>query len=166
MARSPINLSYYERHTAQEIPTNNTAIAQRDNIVDTHRTAQRNFLFSDVNLQMNKTSQTEVRDRESVVQSIMMILGVSKRTRWFRPEFGVDLERLLFQPLDTVTANAIRSTIITGLTGSRIGDDRVNVRNVEVLPDVDNGNYFVSIAIEIPRLGLTFENIEFGLKRL
>lgn len=71
-------------------------------------------IYSD--LEQTKTqTQTLNEDIKSVYQSISNILNTPITERFFNPEFGSELEDLLFELIDTVTAAKIYRFIIDAI---------------------------------------------------
>jgi len=66
--------------------------------------------YSDVNHQ-DPLVQDKIYDLEDIYQSIHNILNTEKGERIFLPEFGVNLEQYLFEPLTDVTEFAIYDEI-------------------------------------------------------
>lgn len=58
--------------------------------------------YSDVNQQDNFI-QDKIYDLEDIYQSIHNILNTEKGERLFLPEFGINLEQYLFEPMTQVT---------------------------------------------------------------
>lgn len=166
MSRAPSNLSYSEKHSVVELSSNDPTPQTKAlaSVVQPIQ-AQRQYKYSDIALQAGTKVQDQVRDQDSVIQSLMMIIGTNLRSRWYRPEFGVDIERLLFQPLDKITSNEIRSALINALITQR-NDSRIVVKDLEVEPDYTNGQYYVAIYVDVPSLGLVHEKVEIGLRKL
>jgi phage baseplate assembly protein W len=171
MARSPANIDRTEKlrlqQQGQTPPVQGSPINSPVPIIENvQRPGQRNYVYSDVNVQSEPGQADRVYDRDAVRQSLMMILGTTKRTRWWRPQYGADLERLLFEPLDTTTAVRIQANITQAILDPRNGDSRMDLRAVDVLPDTENNRFFVAVIVDVPSLDLFNEEITFGLQRL
>lgn len=69
-------------------------------------------IYSDINLK--KTSEkTRLYDIDDIIQSIETILFTRNRTRMFNRRFGTDIDVLLFEPLDRITALKIYDATLT-----------------------------------------------------
>lgn len=92
-------------------------------------------LYSDLN-QFNPQKSALLTDIASVYQSIANILNTRVGERLFNPEFGSDLERLLFEPIDEETSLMLRHVLIQVIEK---WDNRVDIDNartvIEPLPD-------------------------------
>ena len=71
------------------------------------------------------------RGEQKIKESIMLILSTAKGERMMRPNFGCDLQRLAFEPNNTVTANLAAHYVEQALTlyEPRIQVDNVTIRN-------------------------------------
>lgn len=111
-------------------------------------------LFSDLN-QYNPTESPLVYNVDDVVQSINNILRTPLGSRMFLPEFGTQLEDLLFELMSDKTSLAIQSAIITGI---RLWEPRVALKQATVFPNYVDGVYDVTVVFTIPALdGKLFE---------
>lgn len=170
MARSPVNIDRTEKlRLAQQgqepVPPGNT-LTPNPIVTGIRRPTQRNYVYSDININAQPGQAEKLYDRDVVVQSLMLILGTNRGTRWWRPQYGADLERLLFEPLDTTTATRINNNIRQAILDSRNGDPRLALRQIEVVPDTENNRFYVNVIVDVPSLNLFNEEIEFGLQRL
>ena len=166
MARSPVNIAQWEKVTGSQESDNTQVWSPSIAFVDTTSPKQLTYTYSDINLYTNTKPNDEVRDIESVKQSLWLIIGTPKRSRWFRPNFGTSIERLLFDPLDYTTATRIRAELTNALGNARTGDRRIVVSEIKVIPDTENQHFFVRLVVTVPSLNIKKENIEFGLRRL
>jgi phage baseplate assembly protein W len=166
MARSPVNIAQWEKVSGTSTEDNTEVWSPNIVYVDTSSPQQLAYTYSDVNLYTNSKPNDEVRDIDSVKQSLWMIIGTPKRSRWFRPNFGTAIESLLFDPLDYTTATRIRSELTNALGNARTGDRRIVVSEIQVIPDTENQHFFVKLVVTVPSLNIKKENIEFGLRSL
>lgn len=168
MATAPRNISFAERNRNQVPPSGEVItnvpvfeITPQDSSVQQSRNT-----FSDIDIDSSDPNRDLVTDREAVLQSVLMILGTNRRTRWRRPTYGADIERRLFDPVDGTTAIQLQQGIIQALTDPINGDNDVVVRNVEVLPNPNENQFFCNVILDVPRLGLFNESLTFGLESL
>ena len=108
-----------------------------------------NIFYSDLHIKLKKDlSQniTIVKDAESVRQSIKMILSTFPGERIMEPEFGSRVRELLFEPLDDVTSNLLRSEIRNAIEK---WENRVSVSSVDVNPNYDSNYYDVMINMTV-----------------
>jgi len=114
-------------------------------------------VYSDIN-QLDPTAQFLLTDVESVYQSINNILKTNFTEKIFVPEFGSELENLLFEPMDDLTALAIYNNIIGAIER---WDSRVNLDYglSSVTPIIKDRTYEVILFFTVT--GLTDQQIEF-----
>lgn len=74
---------------------------------------------------------------DSIKESIMIILGTSKGERVMRPDFGCNINELVFAPNDTSTATLLGFHIREALLK---WEPRIEVNDVNIAPDKDEGN--------------------------
>lgn len=74
---------------------------------------------------------------DSIKESIMIILGTSKGERVMRPDFGCNINELVFAPNDTSTATLLVFYIREALMK---WEPRIEVNDVNIAPDKDEGN--------------------------
>lgn len=108
--------------------------------------------YSDVNAWIKLENRDDVQDMDSITQKILMIIGTRKRSRKWRPNFGSDVYRQLFEPFDDTTAGWIQTYIKDALESPYNGlTNDVTGINVEVVRKVDQ-TYGVRIAFNVPKL--------------
>lgn len=104
-------------------------------------------IYSDVNQYTPKVAHN-VNDIKAIYQSIHNILSTNRYERLFNPEFGADLEEVLFELMDEITADFILTQIFNAITR---WDDRVELIYSEcsVIPDYDNNRYEITLVFNI-----------------
>jgi phage baseplate assembly protein W len=109
-----------------------------------------NSIYSDLDNSLTK-QRSLVLDMDSIYQSISNILNTTPQERLFLPEFGVNLNDLLFEPIDDITTYRIFDLIIRNIT---FWEPRVNLlRNQSfVKPDPDNRSYYVKLVFTVKGL--------------
>ena len=97
--------------------------------------------YSDIS---SKDMTSKVDDYESIKQSILNIMGVNKKERFFNSTLGSRLEELLFEPIDDNTASVIYYELYNSIQTQEI---RVKIDNSisEVIPDEANHRYIVNL---------------------
>lgn len=107
--------------------------------------------YSDINHRVGIAGKgTVLYDLDSIRQNILLIIGTSIKTKWFKPEIGNYLDNFLFDPVDDLNANRIRDEIFRILDGTL--EDRIVVTKVDVIPDEAHGNYFCEAFYNVPTL--------------
>lgn len=120
-----------------------------------------NALYSDVNPEVNTSSLYElVIDENAINASILTILGTRKQTRVFRREFGSYLLDMLFEPMDNLTVNRIKTEITTAIGE---WEPRVVMRETIVEPDYEKQQYYVEMSYVIPSLNNKEVSLVFNL---
>lgn len=86
----------------------------------------------DVNTMYSVTSLSELtRDEGSIINQIINVVIVPKRTRKFRPNFGSSLSDFLGKPVTPVTARAIRDALYKDLQ-RYVPHATINVNDIQV----------------------------------
>jgi len=85
-------------------------------------------------------------DAQAIMQSIRTLLSLSKYEKLFKPEIYSSLRAYLFEPIDNITASAIRNEIRTTIENY---EPRVNLTEVMVTPQFDDNGYDVSLTFFI-----------------
>jgi len=102
--------------------------------------------FSDIDMDFMPnpiTSDILKKTNESAIaQSIGNLLQTSHYERLFNPQIGCNLKRYLFEPIDNITTNNITEEITRTIVNY---ETRVQLLDVNVVPDYDNNGYNVSI---------------------
>jgi phage baseplate assembly protein W len=98
-----------------------------------------------------------------VKQSIRLILGTGAGERVMRPDFGGNLERLAFEPMSAATVSfmqhQVRETLIRF-------EPRIDVLDVAVTPDLENGLLVANIQYRLKRTNSIFNLVyPFYLER-
>lgn len=121
-------------------------------------------IYSDVNNIFPSKSTPKIFDIGSVYQSVLNILSTLKKTRFFLPEFGADLEVLLFEPIDDVTSYQILTFITTAV---QRWDPRVRVRTdlSQVIPYPEKNFYDVQLYFEVKGLTGQVFNVQKVLRQ-
>lgn len=119
------------------------------------------IVFSDVNMDVNIDSPLElVYNEDSINKSIVTILSTHKGSRVFRRDFGSYLGDLLFEPLDSVTSDKIKSELITAI---QEWEPRILIISSSVIPDYENQQYYVQLDYRIPALANKTASFNFNL---
>jgi phage baseplate assembly protein W len=117
------------------------------------------YVFSDIHLDIqedksSKNNKSDIKadyDVYAIKNSIRNIFNTSKGERILEPEFGISLEKYLFEPLNTSTGYNIGNEIQTGITKY---EPRVTVLNIKVIVREDFPGYEINVALFIPKLNI------------
>lgn len=118
-------------------------------------------IFSDVNLGLNTESQYElVYDEDAIQKSVIMILGTKVGQRVFRRDFGSYLEDILFDPMDDISVQRIKTELISAISK---WEPRIILVSTVVKPDYANELYYVELNYVIPSLNNKSASFIFNL---
>ena len=106
-----------------------------------------------INFDMNPITGTlaRVTNEDSVKQSLKNLILTNRTERPYNPLLGSRINALLFDPLDTFTAQSIKEEIEETI---KAFEPRVVLNDVSVYPDEDNNGFTVNIifsTINIPQ---------------
>lgn len=124
---------------------------------------ERDIIYSDLNAFLGVANNYELVFNEGAIQnSILNILRTQKGTRPFKRSFGTSLLSLLWEPLNNLTANRIKTEIFEQIRQEEV---RIVLEEVEVLVDPELSGYYVRVAGFIPRLDNKSLDFSFNLPR-
>lgn len=122
---------------------------------------QKKYLYSDIQLDLeeeviflkNKKSKSDIvvnYDVEAVRNSITNLFSTKKGQRPLEPEFGINLEQYLFEPISLMTANKIGNEIKTGLKF----EPRVKPLSIDITVMSSEDGYRVDMLLFITALSI------------
>lgn len=120
-------------------------------------------IYKDVNFNLSILPVETVEDAAAINQNIAAIFDTPIGSKWFRPGIGCKVESLLFDPIDDITADAIKYEMEVALSNN--GEFRVKFTSVTVMPDIPNQQYYVEIAYTAPELERQNQVFKFNLSR-
>jgi len=88
-------------------------------------------------------------DENAIFNSIRNVFNTKKGQKILNPNFGLDLDRFLFESITRDNAEMIGRTIQEELP---VYEPRINIHNVTVIAKPDNNEYQIDITIIIPSL--------------
>lgn len=132
-----------------------------------------NYLYKDLQLDLTKkrtytrainnttflSDVDSIFDLQAVTNSIVTVFTTSPGQKILNPAFGLDLRMYLFEPITENTAFFIRDDIFNNLSKY---EPRVVVKNVSVIPNIDEQLYEITLQIDVPQLniyGVSIKNI-------
>lgn len=101
-----------------------------------------------------------LKNTNAIARSVRNIILTSPGEKFFNPDFGSNVSKLLFENLDEVTALAIRDEIETAINNY---EPRVSLIDVEVTPDFDNNSLDAKIKYCIVGADIPPQQLEFVL---
>jgi len=100
-----------------------------------------NFAIHPIRKDINKH-----RAELAVINSIKNLVSTNHYEIPFQPEIGCNIRKLLFEPLDMVTATLIEREIIETIDNF---EPRASVSKVVIKPDFDNNGFQVELLFKI-----------------
>jgi len=122
--------------------------------------------YSDLDLSFKKHPVTKdlmiTTGNVAVTKALKNLLLTNNYEKPFKPNYGSNISKLLFELMTPFTASTISSEIINTI---RNYEPRVTLKSVDVVADYDNNAYNVSIEYYIQNLIQPF-TADFVLSRL
>jgi phage baseplate assembly protein W len=122
--------------------------------------------FRDINITFGKHPVTDdllvVKDFNAIKNSITNLLLTVRGERFFNPNIGSKIYDLLFEPMDFITSESLKSEIKYTI---RAFEPRVNLKNVLVNEDYDNNAYDIEIEYSVIGLPEKTDTIQLTLER-
>lgn len=120
-------------------------------------------VYSDMSAKICMVASDTVQNYNSIDQKIMFVIGTQKGSRKYRPLFGSDVLKYLFEPFDDVTADWIQTYTRVALEDPANGlTEDVTDINCSVFRST-NQDYLVIIQYRCPRLEQIRE-VKFSLQ--
>lgn len=124
-----------------------------------------NTIYRDLAYQPKLTQSGDVQVVENAIavkQALLTILETAKGDRLFEPDFGCDLRRFLFEPMDGQTSTDIKEAI-EGSIGRF--EPRVTVLRVSVAPMANTDGYNIEVTYRLKQVNLT-DSLTVNIQRL
>lgn len=83
---------------------------------------------------------------EAIKSQLRHLLLTKKNTRYYRPEFGIDLIRYVYEPLDDATSNNIKQEIISTVLNRLYG---VKVKDIDIQRDDSGCMMRIKVSFEV-----------------
>jgi phage baseplate assembly protein W len=111
-------------------------------------TTSREWLDLDLNFAIHPIRKDVNKHRAelAVINSIKNLVSTNHYEIPFQPEIGCNIRKLLFEPLDMVTATLIEREIIETIDNF---EPRASVSKVVIKPDFDNNGFQVELLFRI-----------------
>lgn len=122
------------------------------------------FFYGDYDGSFTKQSDGDVQrdtDVQAILNSISNIILTVQGERRMLPTFASNIQHLLFEPIDEITARLIAENLIDAI---RVWDDRVIVQGMDIEPLYDLNSYRCRIKFEIVGSDIV-ESVKFILTR-
>ena len=105
---------------------------------------------------------SKVTDAQSVKQSLKTLILTNQGERFHRKLLGSTIQGMLFDMIDSITANMIKTSIEECI---RNFEPRVDTLQIQVIPDEANQQYKVNIIFRIINIPET-QQLDLTLKRV
>ena len=102
------------------------------------------------------------KNETAIARSIRNLILTAPGERPFNPELGSQVSRLLFDPIDDITTEALREQIENTINNF---EPRVELREVVVQPNHDSYEYDISIRYDIVGIEATPQQLSFALQQ-
>jgi phage baseplate assembly protein W len=126
---------------------------------------EQSYLYKDLALDLTQTTQdtpgyplpvpgTDIKasfDLGAIKNSLQNLFNTKPGQRFLFPEYGLNLDQFLFQPITEANGNVLGNKIFTTINSS---EPRVRVSNVQVFLDPDNNQYLINILLDVPSLNV------------
>ena len=115
-----------------------------------------NFSIHPVRKDINKNL-----NEMAVINAVKNLVLTNHFEKPFHPEIGSNIQKLLFENMDKITASALEREIIDVLTNY---EPRVSIQSVKIIPDFDNNAFSVNMTFLIVNMTEPI-TIQFFLQR-
>ena len=102
-----------------------------------------------------------LKNANAISRSIRNIVFTTPGEKFFNEDFGSDVSRSLFENIDDLTASNIRDQIRRSIINF---EERVDLREVVVLPDFDRNAFAVIISYDIIGADIPPQELQFVLQ--
>ena len=121
--------------------------------------------FKDVSMTFQKHPLTSdilaLKNESAIARSVRNIVFTVPGEKFFDEDFGSRISQSLFENINDISANIIKSEIESSL---KRYEPRVNVREVEVNPNFDQNEFNVTIIYEIIGADVPPQELQFVLQ--
>jgi phage baseplate assembly protein W len=102
-----------------------------------------------------------LKNENAIARSIRNIVFTLPGEKFFNPNFGSRVSRILFENVDEIASSNIRDEIASSIINY---ESRVNLKDVIVVADYDNGSFDVTIIYEVIGADVPAQQLEFVLQ--
>ena len=102
-----------------------------------------------------------IKNVNAITRSIRNIVLTTPGEKFFDPDFGSNVSKLLFENIDDITASQIQEEIEFSINNY---EPRVKLINVEVIADNDNASFDTIITYEVIGANVPPQALEFALQ--
>ena len=102
-----------------------------------------------------------IKNENAIARSIRNIVFTLPGEKYFNPNFGSKISKVLFENIDDITASVIVDEIKESI---RNYEPRVELLDVEAFPNFDNNQFDVNITYEIIGSEIPPQELQFALQ--
>ena len=102
-----------------------------------------------------------LKNETAIARSVRNLVFTLPGERFFNPDLGSDISQVLFENIDAITATNIQKQIEDTIS---LYEPRVRLIDVDVKPDYDNNEFFVTINYRIVGIDSTPQQLSFALQ--
>ena len=121
--------------------------------------------FKDISMSFGSNPLTDdliaLKNENAIARSVRNIVMTLPGEKPFAPDFGSRVSSLLFDNMDSISANLIIDEIRTSIDNY---EPRVELLSVEVNPDFDSNSYDVTIIYDIIGADIPSQQLQFALE--
>ena len=121
--------------------------------------------FKDISMTFQSNPLTSdiiaLKNENAISRSIRNIVFTVPGEKFFQEDFGSDVSQSLFENIDDISASNIKDQIQRSIINF---EDRVNLREVKVLPDFDGNTFDVIIRYDIVGADIPPQELQFVLQ--
>jgi len=121
--------------------------------------------FKDISMTFQSNPLTNdlitLKNESAIARSIRNIVFTLPGEKFFNPNFGTKISRILFENNDEISSSIIRNEIASSIINF---ESRVNLKDVIVSTDFDRNAFNVMIVYEIIGADVPAQQLEFVLQ--
>ena len=102
-----------------------------------------------------------IKNENAIARSVKNIVFTLPGEKFFKPNFGSRISKVLFENIDDITASVIVDEIKESI---RNNEPRVELLDVQSFPNFDNNQFDVSITYEIIGSDIPPQELQFALQ--
>ena len=102
-----------------------------------------------------------LKNETAIARSVRNIVMTIPGERFFQPNFGSEVNRLLFNNIDDISASLIESQIRHSIENY---EPRVKLRSLIVDPNFDNNSFDIKITYDIIGADVPSQELQFALQ--
>ena len=102
-----------------------------------------------------------LKNANAIARSVRNIVMTYPGEKFFQPDFGSRVSRLLFENVDDITASQIQEEIEFSISNY---EPRVSLVNVSVVADNDNASFDATITYSIVGADVAPQELQFALQ--